>query len=70
MRASTWPRRPLAAARSDAVAFVVMLAGPGVPGGEIVLRQTSLLLRAAGASPSTTKTRTVTVTSLRIESKE
>lgn len=44
---------PLAAAQSDAVAFVVMLAGPGVPGSEILARQTQLMALAAGGDPAT-----------------
>jgi len=39
---------PLAASRSDSVAFVVMLAGPGVPGEEILTHQLALISRAAG----------------------
>jgi pimeloyl-ACP methyl ester carboxylesterase len=41
---------PLIASRSADVAFVVMLAGPGVPGQQILVRQTELLLRAGGVS--------------------
>ena len=40
---------PLAAVRSDAVAFVVMLAGPGIPGCEIIQLQSELINRAEGA---------------------
>jgi hypothetical protein len=43
---------PLAATRSSEVAFVVMLAGTGVTGEEIVYRQTELIASAAGTSPS------------------
>jgi hypothetical protein len=32
------------------VAFVVMLAGPGVPGSEIILDQTRLIMKAQGSS--------------------
>jgi len=39
---------PLAASRSSAVAWVVMLAGPGVAGSEILPFQTRLLTRASG----------------------
>lgn len=40
---------PLAAARApDEVAFVVLMAGPGVPGEEILYRQTELIMRANG----------------------
>jgi len=38
----------LAAARSPEVAFLVLLAAPGVPGAEITARQVELLSRAAG----------------------
>jgi hypothetical protein len=41
---------PLAAVRSPGVAFVVMLAGPGLPGDEILYLQGGLLARAGGAS--------------------
>jgi hypothetical protein len=40
---------PMAAALSDDVAFVVMLAGPGIPGGEILQLQSELINRAEGA---------------------
>lgn len=44
---------PLAASRApDAVAFVVMIAGTGVPLDEVVLRQTALIGRAGGATES------------------
>jgi len=41
---------PLVAAHSPDVAFVVMLAGPGLPGREILHLQGSLIARAGGAS--------------------
>lgn len=44
---------PMAAARSDEVSFVVMLAGPGIPGGEIIQLQGELIARAGGASEET-----------------
>lgn len=40
---------PLAASQSPDVAFIVMLAGTGVPGAEILHRQTELIVRASGA---------------------
>ena len=40
---------PMAAARSGDVAFVVMLAGPGMTGEEIVILQGELISRAQGA---------------------
>ena len=44
---------PLAASRSGDVAFVVMLAGPGVSGAEILSLQLELISRAAGVPPET-----------------
>jgi len=41
---------PLVATRRDDVAFVVLLAGPGVSGAEILFDQAELLARAAGAT--------------------
>jgi hypothetical protein len=42
---------PAVAARSRDVAFVVMLAGPGVPGDSLLILQSRALLGAAGAAP-------------------
>lgn len=39
---------PLAATRSSDVAFLVLLAGPGIPGAEILVRQGELIARAQG----------------------
>lgn len=39
---------PMAAARSDDVAFIVMLAGPGITGAEILVLQGQLIARAMG----------------------
>ena len=39
---------PKVATESDDVAWVVLLAGPGVPGSEIIVRQVELISRAAG----------------------
>ncbi|HIF56593.1 MAG: alpha/beta fold hydrolase [bacterium] len=39
---------PLAAIRSERVAYIVMLAGPGVPGIDILVAQGQLINRAAG----------------------
>lgn len=39
---------PMAAGRSDEVAFIVMLAGPGVPGIDVLVAQGRLINRAAG----------------------
>lgn len=41
---------PLVASRSKDVAFVVMLAGTGVPGRDVLLKQTELVSRAEGLS--------------------
>ncbi|HEY8669725.1 MAG TPA: alpha/beta fold hydrolase, partial [Terriglobales bacterium] len=41
---------PMVAAHNPDVAFVVMMAGPGVPGDEILAEQTVLIGRAAGKS--------------------
>lgn len=41
---------PIAALRSDHVAFLVLLASPAVRGAEILLAQVELILRASGAS--------------------
>jgi len=40
---------PMAAAKSDDVAFIVLLAGPGLSGEEILYRQAELIARAGGA---------------------
>jgi pimeloyl-ACP methyl ester carboxylesterase len=39
---------PMAAIRSGGVAFVVLLAGTGVPGDEVITRQTELISRVGG----------------------
>jgi fermentation-respiration switch protein FrsA (DUF1100 family) len=39
---------PLVASRNPAVAFIVMMAGSGVPGDEIIVAQTTLMSQAAG----------------------
>jgi pimeloyl-ACP methyl ester carboxylesterase len=41
---------PMIAARSPRVAFIVLLAGPGIPGGELLLLQQSLIGKASGMS--------------------
>ena len=43
---------PMIAARRSDVAFIVMLAGPGVPGDQIILNQTEKIGRAGGSSES------------------
>ena len=42
----------MAAARSAHVAFVVMLAGPGIPGDRLIVRQVEQASRAAGLPPA------------------
>jgi len=42
---------PLVASQSDDVAFIVLLAGPGLPGEDILLAQAALILKASGADP-------------------
>ena len=41
---------PMVAAKSGDVDFIVMLAGPGIVGSEIILLQSALIARASGAS--------------------
>jgi hypothetical protein len=41
---------PMLAARTPGIAFVVMLAGPGVTGEQIMLKQAALIMKASGAS--------------------
>jgi len=43
---------PMAATRSPDVAFIVLLAGPGVPIGVLLREQARLLLEAGGADPA------------------
>ena len=40
---------PIVAARSSDVAFIVLMAGPGLPGDQILAEQLKLILKAAGA---------------------
>lgn len=41
---------PLAATRSDSIAFLVLLAGTGVPGAEVIYEQGAAIARISGAS--------------------
>src|SRR5262249_40510351 len=43
---------PIAAARSKDVAFVVLMAGTGLPGTEVLMAQAQLILKANGACES------------------
>lgn len=47
---------PLVAARSKDVAFIVLMAGTGVPGAQILEAQGQLILKASGSSESQLKT--------------
>jgi pimeloyl-ACP methyl ester carboxylesterase len=47
---------PMAAARSDDVDYVVMMAGPGLTGEEIVILQGQLIARAQGAPEASIRT--------------
>ena len=46
---------PIVAARSRDVSFIVLMAGTGVPGSEILVAQAQLILQAAGSSESQRK---------------
>jgi uncharacterized protein len=43
---------PICAARSKEIAFIVLMAGPGLPGEQILYRQSALILKASGAPSS------------------
>ena len=43
---------PMVAAESDDVAWIVLMAGPGLPGDSILILQSALIARASGASES------------------
>ena len=47
---------PIVAARSKDVAFIVLMAGTGVPGSQILEAQAQLILKASGSSESELKT--------------
>ena len=47
---------PMVAARSKEIAFIVLMAGPAVPGDKIISKQIELLMRAAGATETEIKT--------------
>lgn len=49
---------PLVASRRPDVACIVMLAGPGLPGSDLLILQNEALLRAAGATPEMVKRHT------------
>ena len=46
---------PMVASRNPDVAFVVMLAGPGVPGKDVILKQSEAIMKAMKASPAEIK---------------
>jgi pimeloyl-ACP methyl ester carboxylesterase len=41
---------PIAAVRSKDISFIVLMAGPGLPGDDVIQLQTAMLLRASGTS--------------------
>lgn len=43
---------PLVASRNEAIAFVVLLAGPGVRGADVIVEQVRAIARASGAPPA------------------
>lgn len=47
---------PMVAAGSPDIAFIVLLAGPGISGGDILMRQTELISRANGMEEENIKT--------------
>ena len=47
---------PIVATRTDQVSFIVLLASPGVPGGELLLQQQEALGKASGIPDSTRRT--------------
>lgn len=47
---------PMVAAGSRHIAFIVLLAGPGIPGAEILMQQTELIARANGMEEDQIKT--------------
>jgi alpha/beta superfamily hydrolase len=46
---------PIVAAESSDVGFIIMLAGPGIPGDEILNAQRDLILKASGVNEATRK---------------
>ena len=46
---------PMVAARNPDVAFVVMLAGPGVPGKDVILKQSEAIMKTMKVSPAEIK---------------
>ena len=52
---------PIVAARNPEVAFIVLLAGPGLPGGEILVAQQGLILKASGVPDEKVKEATATM---------
>jgi uncharacterized protein len=49
---------PITAARDPSIAFIVLLAAPGLPGSEIAVLQARTMLRAAGAPEAAIETQT------------
>ncbi len=46
---------PMVAAKSKDINFIILLAGPGIPGGQILILQQELIARASGISEDTIK---------------
>jgi pimeloyl-ACP methyl ester carboxylesterase len=55
---------PLVASRDRAIAFIVLLAGPGLPGEEVMLEQKRLMERAAGVPAATVERANATMRGL------
>ena len=55
---------PITAARDPSIAFIVLLAAPGLPGAEIAVLQARTMLRAAGAPEAAIETQTRIQTSM------
>ncbi len=53
---------PIVAARTPEVGFIVLLAGPGLPGGDILLAQQELILKASGVPEDKIKESTAILT--------
>lgn len=46
---------PMVASQNKDVAFIVLMAGPGIPGKDILLKQTGLIMKAAGVDSAQIK---------------
>jgi uncharacterized protein len=61
---------PIVAAESNDVAYIVLMAGPGLPGDQILAAQLALILRVSGADEATIKTSAATQARLMAIAKE